>query len=225
MTPYRSAVLSLFCVFYSFIVDAQKTSFAKTNFAKADSIAERYASHSLYDIKGLADKLTGALRTEPEKFRAIYKWVCSNIEVDYRLVEQNRRKRLKLSGDQLKKWNEQFNRDVFATLLKDRRTVCTGYAYLIRELAYHAGLQCEIIYGHARPGGVTSCEGRPVNHSWNKIYLNGKPYYCDPTWSSGYFCVQTNTFVHRYDDRYFLADAEFFLSEHCHESGSRLCSF
>lgn len=210
----RSALL-LLSVFCSLALSAQMADFAGTDFARADSIAERHAAHSLYDLKGLADKLTVALKTDHEKFRAIYKWVCSNIEVDYDLVEQSRQKRNRYSGEKLKRWNEQFNREVFRTLLNERSTVCTGYAYLVRELAYHAGLRCEIINGFAKPGGVTACDSRPINHSWNKIYLNGKAYYCDPTWSSGLFCLQSRKFVPRYDDRYFLPDPAFFSTEHC----------
>lgn len=209
----RSALLSL-SVFCSLELSAQLGDLADTDFAKADSIAERHAAHSLYDLKGLADKLTVSLRTDHEKFRAIYKWVCSNIEIDFDLVEQNRHKRNRYSGDKLKRWNEQFSREVFTTLLNERKTVCTGYAYLVRELAYHAGLRCDIVYGFAKPGGVTTRDSRHVNHSWNRIYLNGKAYYCDPTWSSGLFCLQTRKFVPRYNDRYFLSDPAFFNTEH-----------
>ena len=214
MWLYRFALLS-FCVICSLRLSGQTDDFAGTDFAKADSIAKRYIAHSLYDLKGLADNLTVSLTTEPEKFRAIYKWVCSNIEVDFDLVEENRYKRNRYSGDKLKRWNEQFNREVFRTLVDERKTVCTGYAYLVRELAYHAGLRCEIVYGYAKPGGVIACDSRPVNHSWNRVYLNGKAYDCDPTWSSGLFCLQTRKFVARYNDQYFLPDPAFFTTEHC----------
>ena len=214
----RSAMLWLSTVFWSATLSAQSGDFAGVDFAKADSIAERYAAHSLYEIKGLADRLTVSLTTEHEKFRAIYKWVCTNIEVDFDLVERNRQKRNRLSGEKLVKWNEQFNREAFETLLDERRTVCTGYAYLIRELAYHAGLRCEVVNGFAKPGGVAVCDSRPANHSWNKVYLNGKAYYCDPTWSSGPFCLQTRRFIPRYNDQYFLPDPLFFSTEHCIET-------
>jgi transglutaminase/protease-like cytokinesis protein 3 len=140
--------------------------------------------------------------------------VCSNIEVDYALVLQNKRKRATLQGERLNKWNKKFNSVVFNRLLNDHKTICTGYAYLIRELAFHVGLSCEIVTGYARPGGV-QIHGTPgVNHSWNLIHLNGKWYMCDATWSSGIFNRTTGQFMKKYNDQYFLTDPFVFSQEH-----------
>jgi transglutaminase/protease-like cytokinesis protein 3 len=195
-------------------IHAQVSDFAGTDFSKADSVAELYVAHSLKDLKGLADKLTAPLCTEQEKFRAIFKWVCNNIEVDYALVVINKRKRTQLSGPRLDRWNERFNATVFRTLLHKNKTICTGYAYLIRELAYHAGLSCSIMNGSARPGGIGTTGSLIVNHSWNLILLNGKWYYCDATWASGIFNRTTNQFVKRFNDKYFLTEPSLFSQEH-----------
>lgn len=195
-------------------VRAQVSDFRNTDFNKADSIAERYAAHPLKDLKGLADKLTVPLLTEQEKFRAIFKWVCSNIEVDYTLLTMNKQKRAKLQGDKLGRWNKEFNAIVFQTLLHERKTICTGYAYLIRELAFHAGLTCEIVNGYARFGGINANTQKPVNHSWNRIRLNDKWYLCDATWSSGNFNLTVGQFIKKYNDHYFLTDPALFFQDH-----------
>src|SRR5690242_2210075 len=119
-------------VFCSISVCGQRCDFNGTDFSKADSIAEHFTAHSLTDLKTLADRLTGSLSTEQEKFRAIYKWVCSNIEADYELLTLNKYKRTKLKGERLAKWNIKFNKMVFRTLVQEHKTICTGYAYLIR---------------------------------------------------------------------------------------------
>jgi transglutaminase/protease-like cytokinesis protein 3 len=196
------------------ISHGQICDFQGSDFYKADSVAELYAAHSLEDLKGLADKLSAPFRTDQEKFRAIYKWVCSNIEVDYELVALNKRKRAKLQGDKLTKWNEKFNRTVFLMLLQKKKTICTGYAYLIRELAFHAGLPCKIVNGFAKPGGLPSDGSRNINHSWNLIQLNNKWYLCDATWSSGIFNRTTNQFTKKYNDHYFLTDPSIFSRDH-----------
>jgi transglutaminase/protease-like cytokinesis protein 3 len=211
MKSFAIIVLIILC--YGLSARAQMSDFCDTDFSKADSVAELYAAHSLADLKGLADKLTTPLPSEQEKFRAIYKWVCSNIEVDYALVSLQIRKRSKFRGEKLNKWNIEFNHIVFKTLLRERRTICTGYAYVVRELAFHAGLPCEIINGHAKPGGLDGGP-RTVNHSWNVIQLNGKWYLCDATWSSGVFNRSTNQFVKKYNDRYFLTDPAVFSRDH-----------
>jgi transglutaminase/protease-like cytokinesis protein 3 len=202
-----------------FTARGQVSDFPETDFSKSDSIAERYAAHSLIDLKTLADKLTRPLLTEQEKFRAIYKWVCSNIEADYSLVTLNKQKRAKLKGDKLNRWNKKFSKSVFKTLLHERKTVCTGYAYLVRELAFHAGLKCEIVNGYAKAGGVDFNALGEVNHSWNRIQLNDKWYVCDATWSSGIFNTTSGRFVKKYDEKYFLMEPEGFLRSH-HPSDS-----
>jgi transglutaminase/protease-like cytokinesis protein 3 len=197
----------------SSVAFGQVTDFATTNFYKADSIAHRFASHPLTDLKMLADNLTNPLGTEQEKFRSIYKWVCSNIEADYELLLLNKRNRAILKGDELLQWNKKINALVFKTLQYDHKTVCTGYAYLVRELAYHAGLSCEIVNGYARHAGVDDTLGE-VNHSWNKIRLNGKWYVCDATWSSGIFNLNLKKFIKKYDDQYFLMEPTIFYKTH-----------
>jgi transglutaminase/protease-like cytokinesis protein 3 len=196
------------------ITRGQVGDFNNTDFHHADSIAEHYTAHTLIDLKTLADKLTGSLPTEEEKFRAIYKWVCSNIEADYELLILNKQNRARLKGDKLTRWNKKFNKMVFEKLRYERKTICTGYAYLVKELAFHAGLSCEIINGYAKHAGVDRNALEPVNHSWNEIQLNGKWYVCDATWSSGVFNLSAGKFVKKYDDRYFLMEPALFFQSH-----------
>jgi transglutaminase/protease-like cytokinesis protein 3 len=209
----RRFVFILFAFYYS-VSQGQADDFCTTDFHDADSIAERYAAHPLLDLKTLADKLTGPLSTEQEKFRAIYKWVCSNIEADYDLVLLNKKNRVTLHDDQLVQWNKDFNKLVFETLQREYKTVCTGYAYLVRQLARHAGLVCEIVHGYAKHAGVNPANVGPINHSWNKIQLNGKWYMCDATWSSGIYSREAGKFIKKYHDRYFLMDPTLFGQSH-----------
>ena len=192
---------------------AQSTDFASTDFSKADSIANLHVAHPLTHIRSLAINLTQPLATEQEKFRAIFIWVCNNLEVDYELVLINRRKTSSLSGKKLDAWRKIFNEIAFEKLLKEQKTLCSGYAYVVRELAFHAGLHCEIINGYAKPGGLKMGSSY-LNHSWNRIKINAKWYYCDATWASGVFNRSTGTFTKKYRYEYFLADPDFFSREH-----------
>jgi transglutaminase/protease-like cytokinesis protein 3 len=193
---------------------AQISDFHNADFRRADSIAALYPGHSLYHLKSLADKLTLPLPTEHEKFRAIYTWVCTNIESDYTLFRTYKeRPRLKRT-EARKKWNTEFSRLMYATLLRDHKTICTGYAYLVRELAICAGLQCVLVHGIAKTSKMKKQDPAAPNHSWNAVLLNGKWYYCDPTWSSGEIDSQTRQFVKKYNEKYFLPDAGVFGKDH-----------
>ena len=64
--------------------------------------------------------------------------------------------------------------------------MCTGYAYLIKELCFLANIESEIIDGYARTVRSNIDALDMANHSWNAVKLNNKWYLCDATWSSGY---------------------------------------
>lgn len=197
-------------------VSAQPDYPDKDVFGKADSVASLYPKHSLADLKSLSQKLTEPLSTDTEKFRAIYRWVCSNIENDYGLYTKNKKQREKLRGnaEELHAWNESFGPRVFRKLLTEHKTVCTGYAYLIRELAKHADIPCEIVNGYGRTAQANvGGEGIP-NHSWNAVKLDDRWYLCDATWSSGLVDPQKQRFMQQYSDSYFLTTPSDFARNH-----------
>ncbi|EDP71302.1 hypothetical protein FBALC1_02422 [Flavobacteriales bacterium ALC-1] len=200
----------------AFQANAQISDFKHINFKKADSIALEYKNEGLHNLPELSHKLTSQLNTEVEQFRAIYRWVCNNIANDYNLYLKNKRKRKRFKNDstKFKTWNNNFRKKLFNRLLKDQRTICTGYAYLVRELAKLADLECEIVQGYGRVS-TTDIENLDLpNHSWNAIKLNNKWYLCDPTWASGIPDPETNRFLFNYNDGFFLANPKLFAVNH-----------
>ena len=195
---------------------AQRIGFKPISFKKADSIAFVYKGENLYNLSELSYKLTSELDTDVERFRAIYIWVCENVANDYSLYFKNKRKRERFKDDSIKfkNWNNSFRKKLFKKLLKDQRTICTGYAYLVKELSILAGLECEIVQGYGRVS-TTDIENLSLpNHSWNSVKLNDKWYLCDPTWASGIPNPETNTFTYNYNDGFFLAEPELFAVNH-----------
>lgn len=197
---------------------AQIKDFSTINFNKADDIASNYKVEKLTNLPKLAYDLTNKLTTPVEKFRAIYTWVSLNIDSDYYYQEKIMRVRKKLAKDSLalNLWNRKNQAKFFKKLANQKETICTGYAYLVKELAYFAEIDCKIIDGYGRNAGLDIKKIGVPNHSWNAVYLNKKWYLCDPTWSSGYSHVTSKkaTFIHKYNDGYFLADPKLFIKNH-----------
>ncbi|WP_417592244.1 transglutaminase domain-containing protein [Owenweeksia hongkongensis] len=213
----KNCLFTLLLIF-SIFASSQVSDFHNINFQKADSIADFYHGESLTNLPLLSFKLTNDLTTPVEKFRSLHTWVCKNIENDYGFYLENKRHREFFQKDSIKlnDWNKSFQKRVFTKLLEDRQTICTGYAYLVMELANQAGIKCKIIDGYARtPSSNVKTLGIP-NHSWNAVQLNEKWYLCDPTWSSGniYPFGEVSKFVHQYNDGYFLCDPSFFIKNH-----------
>ena len=214
----RVIQLALTLLLFKINAAAQVSDFSTINFSRADSVAQQYHGHSLSDVRGLALKLTGDLPTEVEKFRAIYRWICENIEYDYALNLENQKQRRKLSssGDTsaYNTWNRAFTSRVSRVLLKNKRTVCTGYASLLKTLSLTAGLNCIVIDGYGRTGESNIRGPGLVNHSWNAVELNKKWYLCDPTWSSGAYDNQDKSYIKKFEACYFLAGSDVFIRNH-----------
>jgi transglutaminase/protease-like cytokinesis protein 3 len=195
---------------------AQMRDFPTANFAAADSVASFDPAYPLTDLTGLTHKLTNCFASEEEKFRAIYKWICNNIEYDHSLYTENREKRTKFAKERnsLNEWNAKFTSRVVQTLTRHHRTVCSGYASLLKELCSLAGLNCVIIDGYGRTAQSNIRGTGQANHSWNAVELNGKWYLCDVTWSSGAYDTQRQVYVKNFEECYFLADPEQFIRNH-----------
>lgn len=208
--------LVMFLLMISGAAQAQLADFGNIDFREADSVAALYKGEDLKSLPILAQKLTSTLPTKVEQFRAIYTWVCNNIKSDHAAFLKNQRKRKKLYQDStaFASWNASFQTSQFKKLLNDQKTVCTGYAYLVKKLAALADIKCEIVSGYGRTVGTKVNELKIPNHSWNAVALNGKWYLCDATWSSGYFHLQKNSFIHDYEEGYFLANPELFVQNH-----------
>jgi hypothetical protein len=208
--------LTVFLLYISLCLKAQPFSEKHRVFEKADSISAIYKNHSIENLKLLSDKLTKNLQDETEKFRVIYRWVCDNISNDYTLYTQNKRKREKLNNkpEKLRTWNRKLTERVTSKLIEDHSTVCTGYAYLVKELAYHAGIECRIIDGYGRTAHSNIGGPGYANHSWNAVKLDDKWFLCDPTWSSGEIDPAEGEFIKNFNPYYFLADPELFLRNH-----------
>lgn len=205
-------------LFTSSVVIGQQSYFSTIHFKKADSIALVHKDASLNNLPILTHRLTSELNTEVEKFRAIYTWVCTNIENDYTSYLKTSKKRNKLANDReaFLEWNTGMTPRVFEKLRKERKTACTGYAYLLKEMATLAGLECEIINGYGRTATVRLTKDSAPNHSWNRVKLNDSWYLCDATWSAGRIILEDDgpKFESNYFDGYFLASPALFAKNH-----------
>lgn len=198
-----------------FKVSAQITDFKHIDFTRAENTAKLLKGESLENLPLLTHQLTSKLHTDAEKFRAIYYWVCHNIQNDYGAFLKIKRKRRKYKNNPtaFMNWHQQYKKKVFQKLLTKQKTVCTGYAYLIKQMAFIAGIECKMIDGYGRNTTTHIDSLEAPNHTWNTVKLNNKWYLCDATWSSGY-TNEDFTFLKNYNDGYFLTPPSLFAKNH-----------
>lgn len=211
----KSAVLAGVAFVWVLVANGQAADFRSINFAKADSVALSYPNYSLHDLRKLSHTLTSTLNSDVEKFRALYRWVCENIGYDYPLFKKNQHQREKLRDPvEIQQWNRKMNALAFKALLREHKTVCTGYAYLLRELARFANIPCEMVDGYGRTATTNIGSLGEPNHQWTRVQLNGQWYLADATWSSGSMSMPSGTYVKEFNDAYFLMDPQLFIRNH-----------
>lgn len=212
--------MRIFKLVFSFIIifqsHAQISDFEHVDFTRADSIAIANKNESLRNLPELTYKLTADLDSDVERFRSLFKWISTNLSNDYGLYARNKKKRFRFKDDSLKleSWNTDFKKIIFKKMVNKKKTICTGYAYLLKELSDLAGLNCEIVHGFGKTSTTPIDEETTPNHSWNVIELNGKWYLADPTWASGIPNPETNRFEFYFNEGYFLANPELFSINH-----------
>lgn len=138
----------------------------------------------------LDEKLKALLLVaESDKDRAwlVYRWVTHHFKHDSRLASR--------IGDPEKRSLEE--------LYQLAGGSCAVYANVIQRLMMRAGLEVKTIYGIAKGGVATSMlNGKPVNHVWNAIRVDGEWKLIDATWGAGH--VGRNGFQREQSDLFFL---------------------
>ena len=203
-----------FTCLFSNLISAQISDFESVDFLKSEINAKKNRGASLSNLPVLAFQLTANLDSEVEKFRAIYMWVCQNISIDASQGDRVIAKRKKYQKDSLAyiEWNKANRKKSLKKLLKQNRTVCTGYAYLVKQLCQLVNIDCYIVdgFGRTTQSNIKSLDF--INHSWNVVRLNNKWYLCDATWASGFSL--NGVYVPKYNDGYFLTDPVLFAKNH-----------
>ena len=148
-------------------------------------------------VKSLAAYFATFCKTDTEKARAIFDWIVGNIDYDWKAAITN-----DFSGQSPEK------------VLKNRKAVCGGYAYLFGALADALKLKQTTIPGCSKGLNYAIGQKQPrSNHAWNAVCLNGEWKLIDCAWGSGYIDSQ-GKFVRRRSEHYFLTPPDRFIYNH-----------
>ena len=139
-------------------------------------------------VESLAAYLIEPATNDREKARAIFRWICENIDYNVDVF---------------------FKKETGATnlenVLKSRKSVCYGYSDIFLSLAEEADLEAVSISGYGK--GYSYLPGQnfrgPSNHAWNAVKINGSWYLMDTTWGAGYVS-EDRKYVRLFDDHYFI---------------------
>lgn len=144
----------------------------------------------------LVSYLSQPTQTDTEKARAIFRWVADRISYDVDAYFSNTL--VAMDAEQV---------------MRQRRSICDGYATLFEKLAHEAGLEAVTIKGYAKAyGHVSGTRFDKPNHTWNAVRIDGQWRLVDATWGAGY--VKGNRYIKVLTESYFLAPPEQMMFSH-----------
>ncbi|XP_041934193.1 kyphoscoliosis peptidase-like isoform X1 [Alosa sapidissima] len=168
--------------------------------AHAIKAGEELRRKRIFSVKAIIEAITVGAVTDLQKLRAIWIWLCHNIEYDVNGY---------LGMTEMITSIEQ--------VVETRRGVCSGYARLCEQMCSEVGIECRKVSGHSkgasyRPG--LHAEPTKSNHAWNAVRLQGNWYLLDSCWGAGTVDLTKRVFNKCYNEFYFLTDPDMFISDH-----------
>lgn len=141
--------------------------------------------------------LLSAAMTDEERAWLVYRWVTYHFKHDAGLASR--------IGDPTQYSLEKLH--------KLGGGSCALYANVTQRLMQMAGLEVKTIYGLVKGGPPTSrFNGKPVNHVWNAVKINGVWKVVDSTWGAGF--VGRHGFQALHNDLFFLLPPEKAILSH-----------
>lgn len=159
---------------------------------------EVYELDEYIEMSRKMDELIGDIDEnlpEEQRFRLIYERVTKYLDYDYPAAYPKNREEKKYSQEQVRNCRNLRNGLLFG------KTVCAGYADILKNACLIKGIECEYIQGpvdsiqnkeayimkeKSNNEEVIYSDGQDIitreYHAWNKVKINGVWYNCDPTW-------------------------------------------
>lgn len=156
-----------------------------------------YKIDQYHKIRDSIDEITEGISSsmsDLEKFAVVYKRIASKIVYDHEVAEDAFTKEHAVYSYQ----KSNTSRNLYEGLTEQKgfdcntntedntlayRTVCAGYADILKNCLEVAGVRAIIENGKALKNVLTN--EKTCGHEWNKVQIDGKWYYADVCWDSG----------------------------------------
>lgn len=170
----------LAALLFPFVLLAQKTA---NPFSSVDKkMSEASVAHA-ETTRQVAEYINANFSTEPEKVRAVYFWVASNISYDVpNMFAMN--------------FNES-REDKIKRTMRSRLGICENYAAIFNDICTQCGLTSDMVVGYTRQPGYSDF----LRHGWCAVKVEGQWQLFDPTWGAG--GIMDNKFVPKLNNEYF----------------------
>ena len=169
---------------------------------KLDRFAQELPEQQATTAIKLARSLVVAAHSDDDKARLIFAWLAYHVAYDTHYLQGNRSRSYSP-----------------AEVLRNRRSICQGYADLFTTLARLMQVPAHTVTGYARTSARDAMPQEP-NHAWNVYLANGTWHLTDPTWAAG-SVSSTYQFTPKYDPLWFDTMPAAFVFSHVPQDSTR----
>lgn len=148
----------------------------KTHYVSVKDIIPRYHNTAQQEeildqkVKEVLESLNLDGKSDYEKIKAIYTYICENVEYSEEVLSSNIN--LCSPPDEIAVYWSAYGALVLGS------ATCQGFSSIVYRMMLEAGIDCRLIAGDVGAG---------VGHGWNIVELDGIYYYLEPTDDSGNF--------------------------------------
>ena len=138
------------------------------HYAALDRCARELPEAQARTITQLAANLASRAHSDDDKARLLYAWLSYHVVYDVNFLRGGARPDCTPAG-----------------VLKNRSTVCQGYAELFTAVAKRMRLPVRTVNGTGRTSIAGLLPEKAPNHAWNVYQANGHWHLVDATWGAG----------------------------------------
>ncbi|XP_060565313.1 kyphoscoliosis peptidase-like isoform X2 [Ruditapes philippinarum] len=153
------------------------------------------------NVKTLGAYLTGPCKTDIEKVRAFYFWICNNIGYDKAYHYPKR----------------ESPTDPNTVLRHGVASTSEGYANLFSSLCRSSSIPVKKLKGYVKDSRYDPEEPftqiDEPEHAWNAVYVGHDWRFVDCAWGAG-FEDDEGIYHRRYEEFWFMTDPENFINDH-----------
>ncbi len=164
------------------------------SYTETDSIALAIPESLTYATSDIASYINAHFDNEPDKLRAIFTWLASNIH--YNFSDQ----RSYLAADELDNY--------ISETLRRRKGRCSAYAETFHRICQECGIVSQVVSGIVIPENGLP----PASHAWIAARTENTWKLYDPTYAAGY--VMEERYYKKLDYEYFAVSSDVLIRSH-----------